>query len=929
MTGKGREIAESFKKRRVDIACIQETRWKGAKARDIGDGYKMFYNGTRTNRNGVAIVVSERLRDCVNEINRISDRLMSIRIVTGTVAVRVVSCYAPQPGCPADEHDEFWTQLDAHLRSFDASETLFIGGDFNGHVGQRRDGFDRVHGGRGFGDRNDGGERLLEFAEASDLAVVNTFFRKRRSQLITYNSGGRETQIDYWLVRRRDLRLATDSKVIPSDNIATQHRLLVIDFSLLFRPPARRTTTIARLKWWKLPEHKDDLKTALGALAANEDSGADMWEEAATRIRTSAENTIGKTKPGRRFVDKQVWWWSNDVQEAVRAKKRAMKIWKRTQAAVDLDQYRRLKAVAKREVASAKSAHYNDLYERLDRPEGANDVYKLARSRHRAAQDIGHVMHVKDADGRQLEKPRDILRRWHAYFDAICSEEFSHPPLPAADVVEGAVPPITAAEVSIAIRNMKNGKATGPDDIPAEVWKLLGQQGSDYLAALFNKCVEENEIPSAWKSSVTVPIWKGKGDVTVCSNYRPIRLLCHTMKIFERIIDARIRAIVEISPNQCGFVKGCGTTDAIHAARLLMERHREKRRAIHVAFLDLEKAFDRVPHDLIWLSLRKHKVPEVYVRWIKMLYAGATSSVRCAAGETDPFAIRVGVHQGSALSPLLFILCMDTATADLHTPHPWTLLYADDVMVASETREDLERQVNEWKTRLDEFGMRLNLTKTEYVECGPQTNGTIVVARAPLAKSTDFRYLGSRVASDGDSLGDARARVNAAWMKWRQSTGVLCDQKIPIRLKSKIYRTVIRPVALYGAECWPSSKQHERALHTMEMRMLRWSLGLTLLDHAVNEDVRRRLGVAPIQDKMREARLRWYGHVARADAGSVARRALDLSPDGQRPRGRPKKRWMDCLRDDMRLVGVRSDDAADRTRWRTKCRRADPAPARE
>lgn len=82
------------------------------------------------------------------------------------------------------------------------------------------------------------------------------------------------------------------------------------------------------------------------------------------------------------------------------------------------------------------------------------------------------------------------------------------------------------------------------------------------------------------------------------------------MKIFERILDARLRNIVSITPNQCGFVKGCGTMDAIHAARLLMERHGEKRKKIHMAFPGLKKAFDRVPHELIWYALRAHGVPE-------------------------------------------------------------------------------------------------------------------------------------------------------------------------------------------------------------------------------------------------------------------------------------------------------------------------------
>uniref|UniRef100_A0A914VIK5 Reverse transcriptase domain-containing protein n=1 Tax=Plectus sambesii TaxID=2011161 RepID=A0A914VIK5_9BILA len=178
------------------------------------------------------------------------------------------------------------------------------------------------------------------------------------------------------------------------------------------------------------------------------------------------------------------------------------------------------------------------------------------------------------------------------------------------------------------------------------------------------------------------------------------------MKIFERIIDSRIRTIVQLSVNQCGFVKRCGTIGAIHAARLLFERHQEKAKQLHTAFLDLEKAFDRVPHSLIWYSLRKRSVPEELVRWVQLLYQCPESRVRSASGLSQPFPITIGVHQGSALSLLLFVIVMDVTTLDLQKPVPWTLLYAEDVFLASDDREELQRQVQAWKDRLAHFGLR-------------------------------------------------------------------------------------------------------------------------------------------------------------------------------------------------------------------------------
>ncbi|KAK6763040.1 hypothetical protein RB195_023658 [Necator americanus] len=427
--------------------------------------------------------------------------------------------------------------------------------------------------------------------------------------------------------------------------------------------------------------------------------------------------------------------------------------------------------------------------------------------------DMEHTKIVNGADGAVLRRSGQILERWREYYNHLCNEEFCHPPIPTVPSVEGPVLPITAVEVSAALAKMKSNKATGPDDIPADIWKLLGDRRSVWLATLFNNIVAEGRTPDVWQTSVTVPVWKWKGDIADCTSYRPIRLLCHTMKVFERVLEARLRKIVSVSLNQCGFVKDCSTIDATHAVRILLEKHREKNHSVHLAFLDLEKAFDRVPHELLWMSMRSHRVPDEYVRWTKLLYAKPTSVVRCAAGTSRPFPVQAGVHQGSSLSPLLFILCTDTITKEIQKQHPWTLLFADDVMLASESRDDLQKQVQSWMDQLQQYGLRLNTSKTEYMECGPRIeDGSIRVDGTELNKVNCVKYLGSKVTSTGD-IDQSRARVNAAWMKWKMATGVLCDKKFPVRLKSKIYKTVVRPVALYGCECWPTTKALERVLH--------------------------------------------------------------------------------------------------------------------
>ena len=150
----------------------------------------------------------------------------------------------------------------------------------------------------------------------------------------------------------------------------------------------------------------------------------------------------------------------------------------------------------------------------------------------------------------------------------------------------------------------------------------------------------------------------------------------------------------------------------------IQEKHLAANKPLHMAFIDLKKAFDRVPWDVIWWAMRKLGIDEWLVRLVQSMYKDVRSRVRVGDGYSEEFGVGVGVHQGSVLSPLLFIIVLEALSREFRTGCPWELLYADDLMISAESMEELLVKVQTWKTEMEKKGLRVNMGKTKIMESG-------------------------------------------------------------------------------------------------------------------------------------------------------------------------------------------------------------------
>ena len=192
-----------------------------------------------------------------------------------------------------------------------------IGADFNGHVGEGNRGDENVMGRYGDKARNAEGQMVVDFATRMEMAVVNTYFKKREEHRVTYKSGGRSTQVDYIICRRAYLKEIGDVMVIAGDNVAKQHWLLVCRMTLETRK-RKITKAEPRIKWWKCmtedccEEFREEIRRALGG----KEELPDDWTTTANIVWDTARKVLGVSSKQRK-EDKETWWWDEEVQESI------------------------------------------------------------------------------------------------------------------------------------------------------------------------------------------------------------------------------------------------------------------------------------------------------------------------------------------------------------------------------------------------------------------------------------------------------------------------------------------------------------------------------------------------------------------------------------------------------------------------------------
>ena len=553
-----------------------------------------------------------------------------------------------------------------------------------------------------------------------------------------------------------------------------------------------------------------------------------------------------KINPKQKRKEKNEWF-DKDCHESKKAAKNSLKRLKKINRKKNEKRYE-----ARKKIYLEKKLHYNKLIKEKKKEYKRNTQEKLIESRNNS-QKFWEI--IKKITYKTIKTPALKIQDWGNYFCNLLNplNQSTDPSTTTTTnreevKVEDLDKNISELEIHQAIDKLKKGKAAGIDGISPELLKLTKPKTSNYLLKLFNKIYDNSYFPLEWMTSIIVPIHK-KGSKLIMDNYRGISLLSLSSKIFTSILNTRLYSWLEqnskICVEQAGFRRHYSTTDHIFTLYNMVNNclYGNKRSKLYVVFVDYKKAFDLINREKLWTALEETGVSTKMVQMIKAIYKQVKAKVRFGNKLSDTINCPLGVKQGCLLSPVLFSILINKVAQKVAEKgrmgyqfinggkEIFSLLFADDIVLISQTPAGLQNQINNLKLASEELGLEVNLSKTKsmifrrggYIGRTERWN----YGREKIETVNSYKYLGyifttklSTETALAEVAGKAKSKVISIFR------ALYKVGKIDINVFFHLFDSQVKPMLLYASEIWGNSK--ETITEKVQMFAARKLLGVTM-----------------------------------------------------------------------------------------------------
>ena len=954
--GATRILTDELKKLRISVAAVQETRWPKTTQYFTSNGYQIYCSSNRDDHVlGTAFLVAQKWNHLVLNFLPIDERVCILRIKGRFKNYSLINAHALTNEAPDEEKEAFYEKISRVYDNCPRHDIKLILGDMNAKVGREEIFRPTIGKWSLHEETNENGLRLIDFAAEKGMVIKGTFFQRKRIHQATWESpdGFTKNQIDHCLIDGRHFSDVTNVKVCRGANVDSDHYLVVVDLRAhIDRAQTRRSLATRKFAINKLKDpvvsatFANRISTRVNQLQQQHPAPGDAsekWQHLNQMLKEEATDIIGFESPNDRNT-----WFDDDCARVTESKNaaRIKKMERPTRSAVE--QYRSQRREEKRIHKRKKREFQDRTLSELERLRNMNDsrkYYKILNDQRRGFNP--QVNMCRALDGTLLTNKTDVLARWQEHFDDLLNGEFVANEAMVLgflddDGNEQTVPEPTREEVTNAIKSLKNNKSPGPDGIPAE---LLKNGGNDLIAFLHEIILEiwrTEKLPELWMEGALVPLYK-KGDKLACENYRGISLLNAAYKTFARILYNRLVPHAEtiIGDYQSGFRPDRSTSDQIHNIRLILQKGREFNIQTHHLFIDFKSAYDKTKRRELLVVMKEVGFEPKLIRLVAATLNGSKICIKLKNDMSNTFEVKDGLKQGDALSTLLFNVALEGAmrragiqsSRTLATSMVQILGFADDLDIVGRRHSSVVDTYASLKAEAERVGLIVNESKTKYMKTTsdsvPQQQANKVNICGQWFEIVDqFVYLGALIRADNDISSEIKRRTISANRCYHGLQRHLRSKLLTNKTKCNIYKTLIRPVLLYGSESWPLTRKDENLLLSFERKVLRTIFGAKLENGSFrrryNFELERDFVEPNIVAIVKYNRLRWAGHVARMQESRAPRKLFDRDPDGRRSVGRPKMRWIDGVQADLRTLRVRNwrTQAQDRVSWNNLLKQA-------
>ena len=960
-------INNELLKLRVDIAALQETRLADSGSLREKD-FTFFWQGKapeETREYGVGFAIRNTLLGMIEPGNQGNERLLTLRLHTTDGPVTFISAYAPTLTSPQEAKDAFYEQLHATIHSIPNSEVVMLLGDFNARVGADHDTWPDCLGHHGIGKMNDNGQRLLELCTLNHLCITNTYFQTKPQHKVSWRHPRSKHwhQLDLIVTRREHLNNVLITRSFQSADCDTDHSFVCSQVRLQpkkmhrVKPPGKPRINISQTSnHSRLESYISTLNEALAAHPPQGDA-QQQWRQLRDSIYGSALLAFGK-----KTHKTQDWFEANasELSPLLEEKRAALLAHKNNPTQATQQALKSARSQAQRSARRCANDYWLDLCRDIQRSADVGNIRGVYDGIKKALGPLkSKTAPLKSATGEVIKDKAKQMDRWVEHYAELYSREntitdAAYEAIETLPCMPELDEPPDELELGKAIDSLPTGKAPGLDGIPPDVIKCAKSTLLGPLHTLLCQCWREGEVPQEMRDCNIVTLYKNKGDRSDCNNYRGISLLSIVGKVFARVVLNRLQKLAErVYPeSQCGFRAQRSTTDMVFSLRQLQEKCREQRQPLYIAFIDLTKAFDLVSRDGLFRILSKIGCPPRLLSIVRSFHSDMKGVVQFDGAFSEPFSIRSGVKQGCVLAPTLFgiffavmlrqafggstdgIYLNTRSDGKLFNPSRLKaktkvretlirdMLFADDAALVSHTEPQLQALMDGFSRASQNFGMTISVKKTNVMGQDVTSPPSISVSGSALDVVHEFTYLGSTVRDDLSLDSEINRRIGkASTIFARLSKRVWENNRLSINTKAAVYRACVLSTLLYGSESWTLYSRQERRLNSFHLRNLRRMLNITWSDRVTNTDVLLRTGLPSMHTLLQQRRIRWLGHVRRMEDGRIPKDLLygELAA-GSRALGRPKLRFRDVCKRDLKALDIGVDTwedlAADRDTWR-------------